>query len=324
MDILIPEELAVTGLMDLTERFTVVHEKALWKDPEKLGSVIRDARTLMVRNHTQVTAELLACAPHLIGVGRLGVGLDNIDVEAASKSGIVVVAPIDANATSVAELTLGLMLALARKIPEADRSTNAGGWDRKGCMGVELDGKTICICGFGRIGNRVAIRARAFGMKVVVFDPFIPRDSSAFAASQVTVCERLQDALSGADFVTIHTPLTEATRGMFNMEAFAATKQGAYFVNTSRGGIVNEEDLLKALLSGHLAGVALDVREVEPPKSPCGFQDLNNVILLPHIAAATIEAQTRTFETVAADLDRLLRGIPAVNFINFAEPRRAL
>lgn len=324
MDILIPEELAVTGLKALTEKFTVVHEKALWKDPEKLGSVIRDARTLMVRNQTQVTAELLACAPNLIGVGRLGVGLDNIDVEAASKSGIVVTAPLDANAISVAELTMGLMLALARKIPEADRSTKAGGWDRKGCMGVELDGKTICICGFGRIGHRVEIRARAFGMKVVVFDPFIPKDSPVLATSQATVCERLQDALTGADFVTTHTPMTEATRGMFNMETFAAMKQGAYFVNTSRGGVVNEEDLLKALQSGHLAGAALDVRDEEPPKSTCGLEDLHNVILLPHLGAATIEAQTRTFETVAADLDRLLRGIPAANFINFAVPRRAV
>lgn len=212
---------------------------------------------------------------------------------------------------------MGLLLSLARKIPDADRSTKAGGWDRKGCMGVELDGKTICICGFGRIGSRVAIRARAFGMKVVVYDPFVPKDSPTLSASRATVSVRLLDAMSGADFVTTHTPLTEATRGMFNQKAFAAMEPGAYFINTSRGGVVNEADLLNALQSGHLAGAALDVREMEPPKSTCGFEDLNNVILLPHIGAATIEAQTRTFETVAADFDRLLRGIPAVNFVMF-------
>lgn len=322
MDILIPEELAVTALQSLSEKYTVVREGALWRDREKLKSRAREARTLMVRNQTQVTAELIASAPNLIAVGRLGVGLDNIDVAAATKAGVVVVAPLDANATSVAELTMGLLLALARRIPEADRTTKSGAWDRKGSMGIELDGKTVAICGFGRIGRLVAARARAFGLKVLVFDPFVREDSPALSDVSAKLCDRLEDALANADFVTTHSPLTPETERMFNRQTFAAMKRGAYFINTSRGGVVNETDLMEALKDGHLAGAALDVREIEPPDSRSGFEELSNVILLPHIGAATIEAQTRTFETVAADLDRILQNQPARNFVNFALPRR--
>ena len=149
------------------------------------------ARAIMIRNQTQVTAELMAAAPKLIGIGRVGVGLDNIDVAVASNLGVVVVAPLNANAVSVAELALGFMLALARKLPQADRSTKAGGWDRKGCTGIELDGKSLAVCGFGRIGRLVAVRARAFGMRVVVFDPFVKADSPALAETGATLCGRL-------------------------------------------------------------------------------------------------------------------------------------
>jgi D-3-phosphoglycerate dehydrogenase len=200
-----------------------------------------------------------------LGIGRLGVGLDNIDVAAASSLGVVVVAPFNANATSVAELTLGLILALARKIPQADRSTKEGAWDRKGCTGIELAGKTLAICGLGRIGGLVANRARAFGMKLVAFDPFVKPDSPVLRESGALLRGSLEEALSGADFVSVHLPLTSETQHVFSRKMFAATKPGAYFVNTSRGGVVDETALLEALQTGQLGGAGLDVRETEPP-----------------------------------------------------------
>ncbi|MBI2948367.1 MAG: hydroxyacid dehydrogenase [Verrucomicrobia bacterium] len=322
MDILITEELATAAVEHLKKSHNVVCDGSLWKNVEKLKGLLAEARALMVRNQTLVTADLLAAAPKLIVVGRLGVGLDNIDVEAASKLGIVVVAPLDANAVSVAELTLGLILALARKIPLADRSTKAGGWDRKGCMGIELEGKTLAICGFGRIGRLVAARARAFGLRLLVFDPFVDQNASVLLETGAVWCPRLEAALADADFVTTHSPLTKATRHLFNARTFSAMKRGAFFINTSRGGVMDEAALLAALRSGHLSGAALDVQEVEPPQTKTGFETMDNVILLPHIGAATAEAQTRTFETVAADIDRLLRAEAAVNFVNFARPGR--
>lgn len=337
MDILITEDLQAPAIDSLAAKFAVEREPGLWKDAAKLKAALAEARTVMVRNQTQLTAEVLSSAPKLIGIGRVGVGLDNIDLPAATARGITVIAPLDANAVSVAEVTLGLLLALARKLPAADRSTKAGGWDRRGYTGIELAGKTLAICGFGRIGKLVAKRAVAFGLRVVVFDPFVKPDDTTLVATGAGLCTTLEAALVQADFVTAHSPLTPATRKLFNAPTFAVMKRGAFFINTSRGGVVDEAALLAALQSGHLAGAALDVREVEPP--PCSgalrppalgdhperrsqtaatgaFETMENVILTPHIASFTHEAQTRTFEAVCADLERLLRGEPAVNAVN--------
>lgn len=316
MDILITEELDAPALRQLAEKHELVRDGAMWKDPAKLKAAISSARAVIVRNQTQLTAEIIAAAPRLAAIGRLGVGLDNIDLPAASKAGVVVIAPLDANAASVAELTLGLMLALARKIPAADRSTKAGGWDRKGCTGIELDGRTLALSGCGRIGRRVAARAAAFGMRVVVFDPFAGADVPE-------KCERLEDAVAQADFVSVHMPLTPETRRKFDARTFSAMKRGAFFINTSRGGLVDEAALAAAIRSGHLGGAGLDVRGVEPPSAIGELEQLDNVILTPHVGAFTDEAQTRTFEAVAADIDRVLRGEPAQNFVNFAKPCRA-
>ncbi|MBU6398994.1 MAG: hydroxyacid dehydrogenase [Verrucomicrobia bacterium] len=322
IDVLITEEMDAPGIQQLTKDHRTVRDGTLWKDNAKLRAAIAGTRTIMIRNQTRLTGELLAAAPHLVGVGRVGVGLDNIDMTAASKLGVVVVSPVGANAVSVAELALGLLLALARKIPMADRSTKAGGWDRRGCNGLELDGKTLAICGFGRIGQLVAARARAFGLRLVVFDPFVKAESSLLRAHGATLGSRLEEALRDADFVTVHCPLTPETRHLFNAPAFAAMKPGAFFINTARGGIVDEAALIGALRAGQLGGAALDVREVEPPAAWGELEQFDNVILTPHIAAHTREAQTRTIEAVAADVDRLLRGEAAVSFVNFARPRR--
>ncbi len=323
MDILISEDLDAPAIQKLSAKYHVVREPALWKDTARLKELIREARAIMVRNQTQLTEEVLSGAPKLVGIGRVGVGLDNIAVDAATKRNVVVIAPLNANATSVAELTIALMLALARKIPYSDRSTKGGGWDRKGCTGIELDKKTLTLCGFGRIGRMVAARARVFGMRVVVFDPFVKADSPHLGEVGATLAPQFEDALAVADFVSVHSPLTPETKHMFNAKAFGAMKPGSFFINTSRGGVMDELALLMALQSNRLGGAALDVREVEPPKARSAFESMDNVILTPHIGAFTQEAQTRTFEGVCEDLDRLLSGQPAVNFVNIPAPKSA-
>jgi D-3-phosphoglycerate dehydrogenase / 2-oxoglutarate reductase len=322
MDILISEQMESPETQRLAKRFSVVEDGTLWKNPVALKEKIRDAKTIIVRNQTQLTSDVLRAAPNLTGIGRLGVGLDNIDVKTATELGIVVIAPLDANATSVAEFTMALILSLTRKIPAANSTTKAGKWLRQACLGTELDRKTLTVCGFGRIGRGVATRARAFGMRIAVFDPFIQPDSPHLRETGAILCGKLEDALGRADFISVHSPLTPETKHMFNAKAFAATKPGACFINTSRGGVVDELALLDALERKHLGGAALDVREIEPPKTSIGFENLENVILTPHIASFTNEAQSRTYEAIAADIERLLTGQPAANFVNMPKPKR--
>ncbi|MEO7300264.1 MAG: hydroxyacid dehydrogenase [Verrucomicrobiota bacterium] len=320
MDILISEDLDSPAIEKLAKKYSIVREPALWKDSAKLKNLLGEARAVMVRNQTQLTAEILSDAKNLLAIGRVGVGLDNIDVKCATERGIVVIAPLSANATSVAELTLGLMLSLARKIPFSDRSTKFGEWDRKNCTGIELDRKTILICGFGRIGRMVAARAKAFGLRIIVFDPLIEENSTHIGEVGATLATKLEDGLAVADFVTVHLPLTTETKHLFNAKTFAAMKVGSFFINTSRGGVMDEMALLIALQTNHLGGAALDVREIEPPKEKSAFGEMDNVILTPHIGAFTNEAQTRTMECVCDDLERVLSGQPAINFVNFPQP----
>jgi D-3-phosphoglycerate dehydrogenase len=319
MDILISEDLQSPHVDALAARFTVVREPTLWRDAAKLKLALAGARAVLVRNQTQLTAEVLAAAPKLQAIGRVGVGLDNIDVAAATARGVTVIAPLAANAVSVAELTLGLILALARKIPFSDRGTKGGGWDRRAGTGIELSGRTLGLCGFGRIGRLVAARARAFEMPVVAFDPYVsPADAPADPGLRLV--ETLEAMLAVADFVSVHLPLTPQTRHLFDAWRFAQMKRGAFFINTARGGVMDEAALLAALQSGHLAGAALDVREVEPPVEPGPLARRDDVILLPHVGAFTVEAQDRTFAAVCADVERVMAGQPAVNAVN--APRR--
>ena len=312
MDVLITEDLVAPAITNLARTNKIARRPTLWSKPE-LIDVIREARTVMIRNQTKLTREIIQSAPKLLAIGRVGVGLDNIDLQAANDHGVVVIAPLDANAVSVAELTMGLIIALARNIPMADRSTKAGGWDRRACTGIELDGKTLLIIGYGRIGRQVAARAEAFGMRTLIHDPFV---RTAEAVS------KLDDALPQADFISVHCPLTNQTRGLINGAVFEILKPGAYVINTARGGIVDEAALLDSLNEQRISGAALDVRETDPPTGKNPFAKFDNVILTPHIASFTHEAQTRTFEAVCADLNRILRGEPAHNFVNFAQPRK--
>jgi D-3-phosphoglycerate dehydrogenase len=319
-DVVVSENIVGTPMDVLQKDFDVRFDPELWQQPDKLAAAVVDARALVVRNQTQVTAGLIRAAGRLQIIARAGAGVNNIDVQAASEAGIVVAYTPSENAVSVAELTIGLMLALARKIPGADRDTRSGGWARRRFTGIELMGKTLGVVGLGRIGALTAARARAFGMTILAHDDFI--DAARPEVRQVEArLVSLDELVTEADFITCHVPLTDETRGMFDYDRFARMKPGAMFVNTSRGEVVDEAGLIRALEEGRIAGAALDVRGTEPPPaSPlCG---MDNVILTPHIAAFTEEAQHRVVASVCRDVAAVLRGGQAGGYYNFPSPRR--
>jgi D-3-phosphoglycerate dehydrogenase len=319
-DVLVTENIVGSPMDSLRRDFDVQFDPELWNDPDRLGRGVAEARALIVRNQTQVDAELIREGAKLEIIARAGAGLNNIDVDAASTAGIVVAYTPDENSVSVAELTIGLMLALARKIPQADRDTRAGGWARRRFTGIELAHKTLGVVGLGRIGRLTAARARALGMTILAHDDFI--DPGAPEVQQLEArLVALDQLLAGADFVSCHVPLTEATRGLFDYDRFCRMKPAAIFVNTSRGEVVEEEGLLRALDEKRIAGAALDVRNVEPP-GPGPLAEIENVILTPHIAAFTEEAQHRVVASVCRDTAAVLRGDKAVGYVNFPTPRR--
>lgn len=313
-DILITENIRGAAVDELCSRFDTAFLPDLWKDSTGLRKLIPGFRALIVRNQTQVTAELLAAAERLVVVGRAGAGLDNVDIAAATKAGILIASTPDQNAISVAEIALGLMLSLARMIPAANQDTKDGNWNRHRFLGYELYGKTIGIIGAGKIGYLTARRAQAFGMKVLAHDPFISRDNILLSELNAELVP-LDDLLARADVVSCHLPATPETVGLINAECFARMKPTATFINTSRGEVVMEDDLLCALKSGKIAGAALDVRGKEPP-AVGELERLPNLILTPHIAAFTHEAQERVTKAICEDVARVLDGKPAQNAVN--------
>lgn len=279
---------------------------------EALLPIIGEYEALIVRSQTKVNKKVIDAAKKLRVVGRAGVGVDNVDVEAATRRGIIVMNTPGGNTISTCEHTFSMMMALARKIPQAHATMKAGKWDRKSFEGVELYNKTLGIVGMGRIGTEVARRAIAFGMRVLVYDPFL--SLSRAKALQVEVCE-LDDIYRQADFITVHVPMTEQTRGMINTAAMAKMKKGVRLINCARGGLIVEADLLEALKSGHVAGAALDVYEAEPPKdSP--LLTLDNVVLTPHLGASTTEAQESVGTEVAEQVADVLSGGTIRNAVN--------
>jgi D-3-phosphoglycerate dehydrogenase / 2-oxoglutarate reductase len=267
----------------------------------------------MVRSATQVTLDLLAAAPNLRIVARAGTGVDNIDVAAASARGILVVNAPGANSISVAEHACALMLALARAVPAADRAMKQSKWEKKRFLGTELRGKTLGIAGFGRIGQEVAPRARAFGMRVVAHDPFIAQEVAEGMGVELL---SLDEVCAVADFLTLHLPSTAETRHLFNDERFARVKPGLRIINTARGDLIDEAALRRAIDKGTVAGAALDVFETEPP-GDWTLAQLPQVVATPHIAASTEEAQEQVgLDTAAAVRDFLCNGVVrnAVNF----------
>lgn len=277
-------------------------------DRGRLAEKLAGFDAVVVRSATKLTRELLAAGTRLRVVGRAGIGVDNVDVEAATERGILVVNAPTANLLSATEHTMALMLAVARNVPAADRSMKEGTWDRKPFVGVELQGKTLGVVGFGRIGQRVTARARAFEMKVVAYDPFLdPAQAERLGVELATIDE----LFAAADVVTTHTPLTPETRHLVNADRLAKAKPGLLLVNCGRGGVVDEEALLAALESGQVAGAALDVFEEEPtPRLELVRHP--KVVATPHIGAQTREAQERIAEETARMVLSALEGkLPA-------------
>lgn len=303
--ILVADDVSETGLQPLRDAGFLVEKKTGLKGGD-LSRVLADCDALVVRSETKVTADLMKAAPRLRVIGRAGVGVDNIDVAAATARGIVVMNAPDGNTITTAEHTIALLVALARNVPQANSSVKAAKWERKKFIGAELQGKTLGIIGLGRIGRAVAARARAFGMKILAHDPFLARNS----AEELDIeSAPLDEVFSRADFLTVHTPLTNETRGIVGREAFAKMKSGARLINCARGGLVDEAALYDAIKSGQLAGAALDVFEQEPPPPDHPLLSLDQVIVTPHLGASTAEAQEGVAVTVAEQMrDFLLTG----------------
>jgi len=280
--------------------------------PDGLAAALTDADALVVRSAVQVDDALMERAPRLRVIGRAGVGVDNIDAEAATRRGIVVMNTPGANAVAVAELTLGLMIALARKLAAANSTMHAGKWEKKSLQGVELRGKTLGILGLGRVGLEVARRARTFGLEVIGSDPFV---SAAVARENGIKLVTTDEMIAGSDYITLHVGLTPQTAGVINAKTIASMKKGVRIINCARGELVDDAALIAALKSGQVAGAALDVFTVEPLKdSP--YTELDNVILTPHIAGSTAEAQEAVGVQIARQVREYLKLGVVQNAIN--------
>ncbi len=325
MNVMICDPISPKGIALLQQQpeFKVtVLEKRLAE--AELLPLVGEVSAMVVRSETKVTKRVIEAAPKLRVVGRAGVGVDNVDVETATQRGIVVMNTPGGNTISTAELTFSMLMALARKIPQAHGSMKAGEWNRKEFQGVELYNKTLGVLGMGRIGSEVARRAIAFGMRVLAYDPYL--SLSRAKALQVELVE-LDDIYARADFITVHMPMSDETRGMINAAAFAKMKKGVRVLNCARGGIIQEQDLYDAIKSGHVAGAALDVYETEPLPKEFPLRDLPQVIMTPHLGASTEEAQENVgIEVAEAITDYLVHGAVrnAVNLPNLDAKTYAL
>uniref|UniRef100_A0A5G2QH33 D-3-phosphoglycerate dehydrogenase n=1 Tax=Sus scrofa TaxID=9823 RepID=A0A5G2QH33_PIG len=288
----------------------VVEKQNLSK--EELIAELQDCEGLIVRSATKVTSDVINAAKKLQVVGRAGTGVDNVDLEAATRKGILVMNTPNGNSLSAAELTCGMILCLARQIPQATASMKDGKWERKKFMGTELNGKVLGILGLGRIGREVATRMQSFGMKTIGYDPIIaPEVSASFGVQQLP----LEEIWPLCDFITVHTPLLPSTTGLLNDSTFALCKKGVRVVNCARGGIVDEGALLRALQSGQCAGAALDVFTEEPPRDRA-LVDHEKVISCPHLGASTREAQSRCGEEIAIQFVDMVKGRSLAGVVN--------
>ncbi|WP_066293857.1 hydroxyacid dehydrogenase [Bacillus sp. FJAT-29937] len=309
MKVLVTEVMWEEGLVELKRLgFDVHYDPHLWDDRGALLSQVNDVDALIVRNQTKVDKELLEKAPELKVIGRLGVGLENIAVDDAKKRGIQTVVPRFANATSVAEYVMAAILMANRPLFLANEDVRKGNWDRKQHTGREIFHKVIGLVGLGEISHRVAKRAKAFGMNVIGYDPFLTSHDHIVAETSVQLKHTLEDVLSSADFISIHVPLTSSTKNLISESQLSSMKQSAYIINTSRGGIIDEEALYCALKEGTIAGAYLDVLESEPIDQMNPLLQLDNVIFSPHIAGLTTESQVRISLLVAQEVGKVLDG----------------
>lgn len=310
--VLITDPLSEFGIQQLLDASDVDVVRQTNLSPSDLLDVIGDYDALLVRSQTQVTAEVFAAGKKLKAVGRAGVGVDNIDINAATQAGVPVINAPDGNTISTAEHSFAMLMAVARNIPQAHKKLTDGTWDRKSFQGVELNNKVLGIIGMGRIGSEVAKRAKAFGMTVMGYDPFMTEER----AKKLGITNATVDEISRhADFITVHTPLTKETRYIISSREFAKMKDGVRLINCARGGIIDEKALYEAIITGKVAGVALDVFEVEPPvDNP--LVGLPQVVTTPHLGASTVEAQENVAVDVSEEILKVLRGEPFKNAVN--------
>ncbi len=307
MRVLVREQIAEAGVELLRSRFDVDVD-----GESELAEIIDRYDGIVIRSETRLTADLIERAGRLKVIGRAGVGVDNVDVDAATRQGIVVANAPESTVVSAAEQTIGLLVALARNIPQAHAALKQGRWERSRWSGIELDGKTLAVVGFGRIGQQVARRAVGLGMRVVAFDPFVSEER--FRELGVERAATLDEALAAGDVVTLHSPLTDETRGLIGREAIAKMRDGARLVNAARGALVDEAALEEAISSGKLAGAALDVFSEEPYSGP--LLALDEVVTTPHLAASTDEAQDRAGVIIAEQVVAALDGGVVSNAVN--------
>jgi D-3-phosphoglycerate dehydrogenase / 2-oxoglutarate reductase len=307
MRVLVREPIADAGLELLRDRFDVDVDA-----DSPLEEILDRYDAIVIRSATKLTRDVIERGSRLKVIGRAGVGVDNVDVDAATRRGIVVANAPESTIVSAAEQTIGLLVALARNIPQAHAALKQGRWERSRYAGIELAGKTLGVVGFGRIGQQVARRALGLGMNVVAFDPFVGRDR--FRDLGVDQLETLAELLTASDVVTLHSPLTDETRCLIDRDAIALMRDGARLVNAARGALVDEEALLEAIRSGKLAGAALDVFSSEPYSGP--LLELDQVVVTPHLAASTDEAQDRAGVIVAEQVVAALDGGIVTNAVN--------
>ena len=311
--ILVAERISEEGLAVFEAAPEMEFDVELKLDRKELLERIPLYDALVVRSKTKVDGELIEKAGRLKIIGRAGNGIDNIDIEAATKKGVLVANTPESNTMSAAELAIGLMLAQSRNIPQATAHLKSGKWDRNLFKGTELFGKTLGIIGLGRIGSLVAKRMRAFGMKIVAYDPYI--SDERFEKYHAEKKEKIEELIKVADFITVHTPKTEETIGMIGEKEIALMKKGVRLVNDARGGIIEERALLNALKSGHVASAGIDVFEKEPCIGNPLFE-LDNIVVTPHLGASTHEAQQNVGETIAGQVIGGLRGEVVPNAVN--------
>jgi D-3-phosphoglycerate dehydrogenase len=310
--VLVSDPLSKRGLEILAKAEVLKVDVKPGLPPEELKKIIPDYDAIIIRSETKMTRDLIEVADHLKVIGRAGIGLDNVDLPAATKKGIVVMNTPQENAIAAAEHTMAMMFAISRKIPQATASMKAGKWEKKKFMGVELYNKVLGVMGIGVIGTIVADRARALMMRVIAFDPYISKEAAEKNGVDLV---SLDELLRQSDFITVHTPLLEETRNLIDKKAFAKMKDGVILINCARGGIINEPDLYEAIRSGKVAGASLDVFEKEPAiGNP--LLDLEEVVCTPHLGASTGEAQENVAIAIAKQVvDYLLRG-EARNAVN--------
>ncbi|HUL01320.1 MAG TPA: phosphoglycerate dehydrogenase, partial [Nitrospirota bacterium] len=303
------DEIAVSILQGMCD---VDYKPVLTAD--NLKAIIKDYDALMIRSASKITKHLIAVAPKLKVIGRAGVGVDNIDIDAATQRGIVVINSPDGNTVAAAEHTVAMILSMVKHIPTADTSIKSGKWERTKLTGKEVFNKTIGIIGLGRVGTRVALITKAMGMKNIVYDPFISKSQvEGLGAHYVT---SLQDIWKSADFITVHIPKNKDTVNLINKDSLAQMKKGVKIINCSRGGIVNETDLAEAIQNGHVEMAAIDVFEKEPVEDSPLIDLGDKVVLTPHLGASTEEAQINVAVDVAEQICDMFQGLPVRSAVN--------